>query len=173
MEIDYIQFLNAFDIIFIIIVLISFLFGVKNGFIKSLFNVIKWTLIFYLIKNCFTILRPLFDLYVTNQTISDILIFFSTLIVSYILISFVNRIVIGIVQPKKSLFIDITFGGILGILRGYIVFVLLIFFINSNFSSQLIPNFIKEGTFQEIVNFGIGLLEQAPRNINDIKNLDI
>ena len=76
--------------------------------------------------------------------------------------------IIGILQPKKSLFIDMSFGGILGILRGYIIFILMIFFINSNFSSGLMPEIIKSGAFQEIVNYGVELLDQMPRNINEI-----
>ena len=46
--------------------------------------------------------------------------------------------------------------------------ILIIFFINSNFSSNLIPEIIKSGTFQEIVNYGVDLLDQMPRNINEI-----
>ncbi len=173
MNFDFSQFLNPFDIIFLIIILISSFFGIKNGFIKSLFNFIKWIIIFYFVRNCFDILRPIFDPYITNKTLSDIMIFFSTLIVSYILISFINRIILGLLQPKKSISIDMMFGGMLGILRGYIIYVLIVFFINSNLLSSSIPEFMKIGTFQEIVDYGISLLEHVPRNINDIQNLDI
>ena len=173
MNINFSQFLNPFDIFFLIIISISFFFGIKNGLIKSIFNFIKWIIIFYLIKNCFTLLRPVFDSFTDNQTTSDILIFFSTLIVSYILISFFNRILIGLLQPKKSLFIDLSFGGFLGILRGYLIFIILIFFINSNFSSAFMNEFLKMGTFNEIVNYGVDFLEQVPRNIDDIQNLDM
>ena len=168
MNLDFTQLMNPYDLIFLLVILVSFIFGVKNGLIKSLLNLIKWIIIFYLIKNCFDILRPFFDQYILNQTLSDILIFFFTLITGYILISFINRMIIGILQPRKSLFIDMSFGGVLGILRGYIIFILIIFFINSNFSSNLIPEIIKSGTFQEIVNYGVDLLDQMPRNINEI-----
>ena len=173
MNLDFNQFLNVFDILFLIIIFISFFFGVKNGLIKSFFNLIKWIIIFYLIRNCFNTLRPIFDVYITNQTLSDILIFFSTLIVSYILISFIIRLIIGILQPKKNFFLDMSFGGILGITRGYIIFVLIIFFINNNFSLKSLPEFTKIGTFQEIVNYGVNLLEQMPRDISQIKDLNI
>ena len=168
MNLDLTQLLNPYDLIFLLVILVSFIFGVKNGLIKSLLNLIKWLVIFYFIKNCFDILRPFFDQYILNQTLSDILIFFFTLITAYILISFINRMIIGILQPRKSLFIDMSFGGVLGILRGYIIFILVIFFINSNFSSNLIQEIIKSGTFQEIVNYGVDLLDQMPRNINEI-----
>ena len=133
---------------------------------------IKWIVIFYLIKNCFNFLRPFVDPYLTNQTLSDILIFLSTLIVSYILISFIIRIILGLLQPRKSFFIDFSFGGVLGVFRGYIIFTLLIFFINSNFSSRSIPDFFKNGTFHELIYYGVDLREQMPRNIEEIKNLN-
>ena len=116
MNINFSQFYNPFDILFLIIILISF-FWDKNGLIKSLLNFIKWIIIFYFLRNCFDILRPIFDPFISNQTLSDIMIFFTTLIVSYILISFINRIIIGLLQPKKSISIDMVFGGMLGILE--------------------------------------------------------
>ena len=173
MNISFNQFLNPFDILFISTLLISIFFGIKNGFIKSLFNLIKWMIIFYTIKNCFTFLRPFFDTYINNQTVSDVFIFLFTFVVSYIFISFINRLIMGILQPKKSLFIDISFGGILGIIRGYIIFILLIFFINSNFSSELLSEFIRSGSFKEILDYGTNLLKQIPRNINEIQKLEI
>ena len=49
------QLLNPYDLIFLLVILVSFVFGVKNGLIKSLLNLIKWIVIFYLIKNEFTL----------------------------------------------------------------------------------------------------------------------
>ena len=171
MNIDFNQFLNMYDIMFIIVCLVSIFFGIKNGLVKSIFNLFKWVLIFLLIKNCFIVLRPLVDPYVTNQTIADILIFLFTIITSYIFISFVNRLIIGIIQPKKSGLIDIGFGATLGIVRGYIVFVIIIFFINTNFSLNSLPSFINEGTFKTIVDYGAKRLNNMPRDIEDLNKL--
>ena len=102
MNINISQFYNPYDIAFIIFIFISIFYGMKNGLIKSIFNLSKLIIIFYLIKNCFIFLRPIFDVYIINQTIADILIFFFTLIVSYVVLSFANRIIIGVIQPKKS-----------------------------------------------------------------------
>ena len=43
-----------------------------------------------------------------------------------------NRIIIAVLQPKRSGLVDLAFGSFFGLLRGYIVFVLLIFFIDNN-----------------------------------------
>lgn len=173
MDIDLSQFINTFDIAFLIIVIISLFFGIKNGLVKSSFNLIKWFIIFYLIKNCFKLLRPIIDSYISNQTIADILIFFFTLIVSYILLSFIIRVIIGVLQPKKSGLVDISFGGVLGIIRGYIIFVLIIFFISSNVSTKLFTTLVNEGSFKDLIGYGVGILEQMPRNLENINDLEI
>ena len=173
MNIEFSDFLNLLDISFIVIIIISFFFGIKNGFIKSLFNFIKWVIIFYLIKNSFIVLRPFFDIYISNQTLSDAVIFLSTLIVSYIIISFINRIVIGLLQPKRALIVDISFGGLLGLLRGYVIFILIIFFLNNNLSTGTILKMVDKSGFNEILKYGIELIDQIPRNFNQLQDLDI
>ena len=173
MNIEFSDFLNLLDISFIVIIIISFFFGIKNGFIKSLFNFIKWVIIFYLIKNSFIVLRPFFDIYISNQTLSDAVIFLSTLIVSYIIISFINRIIIGLLQPKRALIVDISFGGLLGLLRGYVIFILIIFFLNNNLSTGTILKMVDKSGFNEILKYGIELIDQIPRNFDQLQDLDI
>ena len=70
------DFLNLFDVVFIIVCLISIFFAIKNGLIKSFFNLVKCIIIVYIIKNVFSYLRPIFDQYIPNQTIADVSIFF-------------------------------------------------------------------------------------------------
>ena len=166
-DLNYSQFLNAFDITFLIICLISIFFGIKNGLLKSFFNLIKWVLIFFILKNCFALLRPVADQYITNETLSDVTIFLITLITSYIFISFVLRLFIGFLQPKKKGLVDMGFG-VLGIFRGYIVVVITLFFINQNISSSLLDDFMTSSSFAEMVNIGIDYFEHMPRNLDEI-----
>ena len=167
-DLNYSQFLNAFDITFLIICLISIFLGIKNGLLKSFFNLIKWVLIFFILKNCFALLRPVADQYITNETLSDVTIFLITLITSYIFISFLLRLFIGFLQPKKKGLVDMGFGGVLGIFRGYIVFVIILFFIGQNLSSNLLDDFMTNSSFAEIVNIGIDFFEHIPRNLEEI-----
>ena len=167
-NLNYSQFLNAFDITFLIICLISIFLGIKNGLLKSFFNLIKWVLIFFILKNCFALLRPVADQYITNETLSDVTIFLITLITSYIFISFLLRLFIGFLQPKKKGLVDMGLGGVLGIFRGYIVVVITLFFINQNISSSLLDDFMTSSTFAEMVNIGIDYFEHMPRNLDEI-----
>lgn len=168
-RIDISDFINVFDIFFIIICIISIFFAIKNGLIKSLFNLIKWILIIYIIKNIFSYLRPIFDQYIPNQTIAEISIFFSALVVSYILISSINRVIIGIIQPKRSAFVDLSLGGLFGLLRGYVIIVLLFSFIDSNLNSRNWPNYLKNGSFFNIVEYGDEFINIIPKRIDQIK----
>ncbi len=167
-ELNYSQFLNTFDITFLIICLVSIFFGIKNGLLKSFLNLTKWILIFFILKNCFALLRPVADQYITNETLSDVTIFLITLITSYIFISFLMRLLIGFLQPKKKGIIDMGLGGALGIFRGYIVIVITLFFINQNISSNLLNNFMANSSSAEIVNIGIDFFEHIPRNLEEI-----
>tara|TARA_B100000427_G_C15066256_1_gene402124 strand:- start:7 stop:531 length:525 start_codon:yes stop_codon:yes gene_type:complete len=167
------DFLNVFDIIFIIVCLISIFFAIKSGLIKSFFNLAKWIIIIYIIKNIFFYLRPIFDQYIPNQTIADIVIFFVALIVSYILLSSINRVIIGIIQPKRSGFVDFSLGGLFGLLRGYIIIVLLFSFISSNIDSKRWPNYLKSGSFFNIVEYGDEFINTVPKRIDQLKELGV
>ena len=167
-NLNYSQFLNAFDVTFLIICLISIFFGIKNGLLKSFFNLIKWILIFFILKNCFTLLRPVADQYITNETLSDVTIFLITLITSYIFISFLLRLLIGFLQPKKKGLVDTGLGGVLGIFRGYIIVVITLFFVNQNISSSLLDDFMTNSSFAEILNIGKDFFEHMPRNLEEI-----
>ena len=167
------DFLNVFDIVFIIICLISLFFAIKSGLIKSFFNLVKWIIIIYIIKNIFFYLRPIFDQYIPNQSIADIAIFFLTLIVSYILLSSINRVMIGIIQPKRSGFIDFSLGGLFGLLRGYIIIVLLFSFIDSNIDSKRWPNYLKNGSFFNIVKYGDEFIYTLPKRADQLKELGV
>ena len=172
-RIEITDFLNFFDIVFIIICIISIFFAVKHGLIKSFFNLIKWILIIYIIKNIFIYARPIFDTYITNQTIADITIFFSAFIISYILLSSISRFIIGILQPNKSGFVDLFFGGIFGLLRGYIVIVLIFSFLNSNVSTKSWPSYIKKGVFYNMVEYGNEFLDAIPKRIEKIQDYGV
>ena len=173
MEIDFYQFLNPYDVSFMGVCMLSIFFGIKNGILKSFLNLTKWVAIYFIIKNCFSFMRPLVDPYITNTTVSDIIIFLITIIISYLFLSFINRLIIGLVQPKNSFLIDLGLGSVFGIFRGYIIFVLIIFFVENNFSEQIIPEFMSNGSFQDIVIFGIEFMDHIPRNIENLDNLDI
>ena len=161
MNIDFSNFLNIYDLSFLTVLIISFLLGIKNGILKSLLNLIKWIIIFYSVKYSFGTLGSVFSEYITNKMISDILVFLLVFLISYIFLSLINRLLISFLQSNKSGFIDIIFGGIFGIVRGYIIFIILIVFIYNSFSFNSLPVLFSGGVFEELLNYGIDLISTS------------
>ena len=166
-DINFGDLVNFFDITVLIILFISCFFAFKNGLIKSIFNLGKWIAIIVLIRLSFNILRPYVDEYIQNSTIADICIFLSILICSYILLSTFNRVIIGIIQPSKSGFADYMFGSIFGLLRGYIIVVLIFSSINASFPYSSWPKFTQNGSLIEIIIYGEEFLNTIPQRIED------
>ena len=71
----------------------------------------------------------------------------------------------------KNLDTDFGFGAVLGIIRGYIIFVLIIFFINTNFSVKSL-SIVNNSAFQGIVNYELTFRAYAKKieKINDIES---
>ena len=162
------QKFNAFDILFIIASFISLFLAIKNGFIKSILNLFKWLLIIYFIKNSFSHLRPFLDNYIQNQTLSDIVIFISVAIISYIFLTILVRILDAIIQPRISGPIGFSLSAIMGLVRAYIIFALMIFFVNTSVSIDYVSNLIDESELIDLFNMGISIIGDIPKRLDQI-----
>ena len=74
---------------------------------------------------------------------------------------------IGIIQPSKSGFADYMFGSIFGLIRGYIIVVLIFSSINASFPYSSWPKFAQKGTLIEIITYGDEFLNTIPQRIED------
>ena len=162
------QKFNVFDILFIIASFISLFLAIKNGFIKSILNLIKWLLIIYIIKNSFSHLRPLLDNYIQNQTLADIVIFISVAIVSYIFLTIIVRVLDAIIQPRISGPVGFSLSAIMGLVRTYIIFALIIFFVNTSVSIDFVSRSIDESELIDLFNIGISIIGDIPKRLDQI-----
>ena len=162
------QKFNIFDILFIIASFISLFLAIKNGFIKSILNLFKWLIIIYIIKNSFTHLRPFFDNYIQNQTFADIVIFISVAIISYIFLTITVRVLDAIIQPRISGPVGFSLSAIMGLVRAYIIFALIIFFINSSVSIDYVSRLIDDSKLIDLFNIGISIIGDIPRRLDQI-----
>ena len=162
------QKFNVFDILFIIASFISLFLAIKNGFIKSILNLIKWLLIIYILKNSFSHLRPFLDNYIQNQTLSDIVIFISVAIVSYIFLTILVRVLDAIIQPRISGPVGYSLSAIMGLVRAYIIFALIIFFVNTSVSIDYVSSLIEESKLIDLFNMGISIIGDIPKRLDQI-----
>ena len=162
------QKFNIFDILFLIASFISLFLAIKNGFIKSILNLLKWLLIIYIIKNSFSHLRPFLDNYIQNQTLSDIVIFISVAIISYIFLTILVRVLDAIIQPRISGPVGFSLSAIMGLVRAYIIFALIIFFVNTSISIDFVSGLINESELIDLFNMGISIIGDIPKRLNQI-----
>ena len=84
-----------------------------------------------------------------------------------------NRVIIGIIQPKKSGFVDLSLGSLFGLLRGYIIVVLLFSFVSANIDLKHWPKYLKNGSFFNVIQYGDELINTIPQRINQLKDLGV
>jgi len=169
MNIKFIDFLNVFDIFSLIIIIFSGLFSLKGGLMASLLNLTKWILLVLVLKYSFNYLRvPFADALDLSPTLTDILIFTSVLIVGYVIFTILNRLILGIFNADKTGPINRLFGLVFGIIRGYILVVIIFsVLINWSVSENIVNSYNKNSVLFEIIESGNKILKIVPQQIQD------
>ena len=169
MNIEFVDFLNVFDIFSLIIIIFSALFSLKGGLTTSLLNLIKWILLVLVLKHSFNYLRvPFTDTLDLSPTLIDILIFISVFIIGYVIFTILNRLILGLLNAEKSGPINRLFGLIFGIIRGYILIVIIFsVLINWSVSKNILNSYENNSVLFEIIESGNKILKIIPQQIQD------
>ena len=169
MNLELNEFLNVFDIFCLFIIFLSALFSLKSGLLKNLLNLVKWIVLISSIKYSFDYLRePFNNALGLSPTLIDISIFISVFIISYVAMTLINRIIIGLVSSDKHGSIDKLFGVIFGIIRGYIIVVIFFSIVNDwNYSRKLIYTYDGKSVLFESINKGKKLFKLIPEQLEE------
>ena len=169
MNIDLAEFANFFDIFCLIIIIASALLSFKAGLLKNLLNLAKWIALVTVLKYSFGYLRvPFKEALNLSPTLIDIIIFISVFIISYVTFTLINRLIIGLISSDRSGIIDRLFGFLFGIVRGYIIIVIIFsIFSNWNFSSTLLKSYKNDSVLYESIDKGKELFSIIPRKIEE------
>ena len=169
MNIDFVDFLNIFDIFSLIIIIFSSLLSLKGGLITSLLNLIKWILLVLILKYSFNYLRvPFTDTLDLSPTLIDILIFISVFIIGYVIFTILNRLILGLLNANRTGPINRLLGLIFGIIRGYILIVIIFsVLINWSVSENIVNSYNENSVLFEIIDSGNKILKIVPQQIQD------
>jgi membrane protein required for colicin V production len=169
MNIKFIDFLNVFDISSLIIIIFSALFSLKGGLMTSLLNLTKWIILVLVLKYSFNYLRvPFADALELSPTLTDILIFTSVLIVGYVIFTILNKLILGLLNADKAGPINRLFGLVFGIIRGYILVVIIFsVLINWSVSENIVNSYNENSVLFEIIDSGNKILKIVPQQIQD------
>ena len=120
--------MSFIDIIVLLVLFASLIFGFFRGFVKELLSLMAWAFAFfvaYYFSSSVAIILPFEAEFSIKYVGSFVIIFISVLIISSILIKFLSTFIHKIGLGASN----IILGGLFGILRGIIVVYLLIFVI--------------------------------------------
>ena len=96
------------------------------------------------------------------------MIFISVAIISYIFLTILVRILDAIIQPRISGPIGFSLSAIMGLVRAYIIFALMIFFVNTSVSIDYLTNLIDESQLIDLFNMGISIIGDIPKRLDQI-----
>ena len=153
--------LNSIDLIIIILLLITSIIGLNNGFIKELINVLIWA--FSILFSLFVINNLLIFNLVVQNVVTMIVIFFILFIFSFIILKLV---IYYFVSDLKNIFNLYYVNNIFGLIFGFVKGLFLILLSTSGviylfYTTKDFPQFFKNSLFFEpIKTYSIKVIEK-------------
>ena len=111
----------AFDLIYIIITLLSLIKCSRKGFVLSMLEAAKWLLAYVITLILFPRIKPYVNDVIDNEYILDIILGVGIFIIVIFLILMINKGISRAVKFSGLGKLDTVFGFFFGFLRGYII----------------------------------------------------
>ena len=155
--------ISFFDIIYIILTILSLNKCTKNGFILSVLSVSKWLLAYLLTLFLFPKFKPFVDGIIDNEYVLNILLGSSIFIIIIFIILLFNKGLKKAVTYSGMGSVDKMFGFFFGFVRAYIIAVCIFSTINIVYNFERWPiNLDKSISFPWVEKGGNYLIKEFP-----------
>ena len=164
--------ISSFDLIYIILTLLSLLKCSRKGFVLSLLAASKWLLAYVLTLIIFPKIKPLVDGVIDNEYVLDIMLGVSIFIIIIFIILMINKGIGKAVTYSGLGTLDKVFGFFFGFIRSYIICVCIFSTITIIYNYKKWPLDLKKSLTFPIVEKGSNyLIKEFPNqeNYNDAK----
>jgi membrane protein required for colicin V production len=121
---------NWLDIVFLVIIVLSFLFGMMRGFWREVISLLTW--VAAIVVSTFyasTVSTIFLSQYFTSELTANIVSFIGLFLLVWIVGLLVNYIVASFVNVRGLSFSNRLFGALFGFARGILIATLIVFFI--------------------------------------------
>ena len=118
---DLFENIVAFDLIYIIITLLSLIKCSRQGFVLSILAAAKWLLAYVITLILFPRIKPYVEDIIDNEYILDIILGVGIFIIVIFLILMINKGISRAIKFSGLGKLDTVFGFFFGFLRGYII----------------------------------------------------
>ena len=164
--------ISSFDLIYIILTLLSLLKCSRKGFVLSLLAASKWLLAYVLTLIIFPKVKPLVDGVIDNEYVLDLMLGVSIFIIIIFIILMINKGIGKAVTYSGLGTLDKVFGFFFGFIRSYIICVCIFSTITIIYNHKKWPLDLKKSLTFPIVEKGSNyLIKEFPNqeNYNDAK----
>ena len=136
---DFYGNLVAFDLIYLIITLLSLIKCLRKGFVLSMLEATKWLLAYVVTLMIFPRIKPYVNGVIDNEYILDIILGIGIFIVVIFVILMINKGISSAVKFSGLGKLDTIFGFFFGFLRGYIICVCIFSTVNIFYNYKYWP----------------------------------
>ena len=119
--VDFFQNLSSFDLVFILITLLSLIKCFRQGFVLSILAASKWLLAYVITLILFPICKPYVKDIIDNQYVLDIVLGIGIFIIVIFVILLINKGLSKAVTYTGLGTLDKMFGFFFGFLRAYVI----------------------------------------------------
>jgi membrane protein required for colicin V production len=164
---EFYENISTFDLIYLIITLLSVIKCLRKGFVLSLLAAAKWLLAYVVTLILFPRIKPYVEDFVENEYILDIILGVSIFVIVIFLILMINKGISKAVRYSGLGKLDTVFGFFFGFLRGYIICVCIFSTINIFYNYRNWPiNSNKSLTFSYVEKGSNYLIKEFPNEEN-------
>ncbi len=170
--IDFYENISSFDIIYLIVCILSLLKCTRKGFVLSLLAASKWLLAYVITLILFPKARPFVEGIIDSNYVLDIILGIGIFILVIFVILMINKGISKAVTYSGLGTLDKIFGFFFGFLRSYVIMVCIFSTISIIYNHEKWPlNFDKSFTFPIVEKGSNYLIKEFPneKNYNDAK----
>lgn len=161
---------NPFDILVLIVLVLSGIYGLTRGFVREVLGILAWILAFVSALYGFSGLAPLFmDFFPTVPLMANwsagVLIFLIILVALYLVSTIISRVVKNTVLSP----LDRSLGFLFGLFRGWIIMIALILGLNWIVPPAQQPDWFHSAVSRPLLDESAGFtLQFLPESYRDV-----
>ena len=155
---DILKLVSSFDIIFVIIIILSLIKCYKKGFVLSLLSASKWLLAYVVTLFLFPKTKPYFEDIIDNEYVLDITLGVCLFIIVIFFILLANKGVGKAVTYTGIGGLDKIFGFFFGFIRGYVISVCIFATVDIIYNSDRWPIDLEKSLSFQLVEKGSNYL---------------
>ncbi len=160
---DLFKYVSSFDIIYIVITILSLIKCYKKGFVLSLLSASKWLLAYILTLFLFPKTKPYVEDIIDNEYVLDILLGICLFVIIIFIILLINKGISKAVTYTGIGGLDKVFGFFFGFIRGYVISVCIFATIDIIYNSDKWPIDVDNSfTFQLVEKGSNYLIKEFP-----------